>query len=96
MIEQKGMVNHIRAKIEDLNINAGDIIAQTASPCFDISIWQFLTALAVGGKTHLIDEDTVGNPRLLFDELEREQITVLESVPSLIQLILKEESIKKA
>src|SRR5262249_1796430 len=42
MVEQGGMVNHLYAKIEDLHLTAQDVVAQTASQCFDISVWQFL------------------------------------------------------
>ena len=49
MVEQKGMLNHIYAKIADLQLQSEDSVAQTASQCFDISIWQFLAALLVGG-----------------------------------------------
>src|SRR5258706_15120643 len=43
MIEQRGMVNHLYAKVKELGLSEADTIAATASQCFDISIWQ-LTA----------------------------------------------------
>src|SRR5205807_294197 len=41
MIEHQGMLNHIWAKIDAMHLKKTDIIAQTASQCFDISVWQF-------------------------------------------------------
>jgi len=88
MIRQLGMINHIYAKVHDLGLCEGDTIAQTASPCFDISVWQFLAALAVGGAVHIIDRERILDPASLISELQSGGITVFESVPSLITSFL--------
>lgn len=84
MIHQLGMINHLYAKIHDLGIDSSDVIAQTASPCFDISVWQFLAALIVGGKTYIIDKEKVVYPDSLCDELQKGEVSIFESVPSLM------------
>jgi len=84
MIHQMGMINHLFAKIDGLEIGADDVIAQTASPCFDISVWQFLAALMVGGKTYVIDKDKVVYPDTLCNELQSGKVSIFESVPSLM------------
>ncbi|HYA81265.1 MAG TPA: AMP-binding protein, partial [Methylocystis sp.] len=48
MVEHRGMFNNLITKVETLALSARDVIAQTASQCFDISVWQFLTALTLG------------------------------------------------
>lgn len=88
MIHQLGMVNHLLAKVDDLGLNSEDTVAQTASPCFDISVWQFLSALLVGGKTVIIDGDKILEPKELVEELELGAVTIFESVPSLITTFL--------
>lgn len=88
MIHQRGMVNHLLAKVDDLSLSAEDTVAQTASPCFDISVWQFLSALLVGGKTVIIDGDKILEPKKLVEELEQGAVTIFESVPSLITTFL--------
>lgn len=88
MIHQLGMINHLYAKINDLEIGATDVIAQTASPCFDISVWQFLAALMVGGKTYIIDKEKVVYPDSLFIELRQGKVSIFESVPSLMTSFL--------
>jgi non-ribosomal peptide synthetase component F len=50
MCEHAGMVNHLFAKIDDLEIGPGQVVAQTAPQCFDISLWQLVSTL-VGGRT---------------------------------------------
>ncbi|MDT2236979.1 hypothetical protein P7H19_12695 [Paenibacillus larvae] len=44
------MLNHLYAKIHDFRITGDSVIAQNASHCFDISVWQFFSALVTGGK----------------------------------------------
>ena len=48
MVQQRGMINHLYAKVGDLGLGAHDVVAQTASQSFDISVWQFLAPLVVG------------------------------------------------
>ena len=88
MIEQAGMHNHLFAKISDLKLSDSDVIAQNASQCFDISVWQFLAALLVGGRVHIFgDEVAYDGPRLL-EEAASAGITILEIVPSQLQAML--------
>lgn len=89
MVLQRGMVNHQYAKIADLQLTAADVVAQTASQCFDISVWQFLAALLVGGRTHIIEDDVAHDPTALLREVDTCGITVLETVPSLLLAIVE-------
>jgi amino acid adenylation domain-containing protein/non-ribosomal peptide synthase protein (TIGR01720 family) len=89
MIHQLGMINHLYAKIYDLSITAIDIIAQTASACFDISVWQFLAGLLKGGSTFIIDKEVVLEPLAFLQVLQKGGITILESVPSLMTAFLE-------
>ena len=43
MCEHAGMLNHLYAKIDDLEIGDGQVVAQTAPQCFDISLWQLVS-----------------------------------------------------
>ncbi len=43
--ERRGLVNHLQAKIRDMQLGPSETVAQNASQCFDISIWQLLAAL---------------------------------------------------
>jgi amino acid adenylation domain-containing protein len=89
LVHQLGMINHLYAKINDLAITGNDRVAHTASPCFDISLWQFLAALLKGGTTVIFDHEVVLNPETLLRGLQEEQITIFESVPSLMSVFLE-------
>jgi surfactin family lipopeptide synthetase A len=90
MLEQRGMVNHLYAKITDLNLQADDLVAQTASQTFDISIWQFLVALLVGGKVEIIHTELATDPTQLLAYIQARQISILEIVPSLLRGLLQQ------
>ena len=45
--EHRGMLNHLCAKVIDLKLTEADVVAQNASQCFDISVWQYLAALLI-------------------------------------------------
>lgn len=89
LIHQLGMINHLYAKINDLSVTSGDTIAQTASSCFDISVWQFLTGLLLGATTFIVDKETVLEPWNFFQVLRKGRVSILESVPSLMTAFLE-------
>ncbi|MGH2506704.1 MAG: non-ribosomal peptide synthetase, partial [Ktedonobacteraceae bacterium] len=88
MIEHKGMLNHLFAKVEALELEAQDIVAQTASHCFDISVWQLLAAWLVGGQTRIYPEQVAIDPEALLQHIEVEAVSVIEVVPALLRAML--------
>jgi len=90
MIEHRGMLNHLYAKIAELHIGKEDAIAQTAAQSFDISIWQFLAGLLVGAQVHILGNDVAHDPALLLDKIETLRLSILECVPSMLRLFLDE------
>ncbi len=84
MVEERGMVNHLLSKIPALSLSESDVIAQTASQCFDISVWQFLTGLLCGACIRILPDELVRDPQRLLREIEQSKITVWEAVPSLL------------
>ncbi|GAB1646565.1 amino acid adenylation domain-containing protein [Krasilnikovia sp. MM14-A1259] len=90
VITHRGMLNHLYAKVVDLGLTADDRIAQVATQCFDISVWQLLCAWLVGGRTVVFDQSTVADvPRFLRTTAD-ERITVLEVVPTYLDALLVE------
>ncbi|WP_320777626.1 non-ribosomal peptide synthetase [Streptomyces sp. CRN 30] len=90
MCEHAGFLNHVFAKIDDLDIGPADVVAQTAPQCFDISLWQLVSALVVGGRTHFVGQDTILDVRRFTETVARGRITVLQVVPSYLEAVLTE------
>ena len=88
MCEHAGMLNHLYAKIEDLEIGEGQVVAQTAPQCFDISLWQLVSALLVGGRTLLVEQDVILDVERFVDRIAGGRVTVLQVVPSYLEVVL--------
>jgi amino acid adenylation domain-containing protein len=91
MVEHGGMVNHLWAKVEDLGLGENDVVAQNAPSSFDISIWQMAAVLLVGGQVQIIGEEIARNGVELLREVERLGATVVETVPTLLGIMLEEQ-----
>jgi amino acid adenylation domain-containing protein/non-ribosomal peptide synthase protein (TIGR01720 family) len=91
MIDHTGMLNHVYAKIAALGLSARDTVAQTASQSFDISVWQFLAVLLVGGRVHIFSDEAAHDTTRLLEEIALAGVTVFETVPSLLSAALDHE-----
>ncbi|CAM5460279.1 non-ribosomal peptide synthetase [Streptomyces aurantiogriseus] len=85
MVHRAGMVNHLLAKVEDLELTAADTVVHNAPVTFDISVWQMLAALVSGGRTRVVPRSLAADPQGLFALVDEEDISVLEVVPSLLR-----------
>ncbi len=88
MCEHAGMLNHLCAKIHDLSIGEGQVVAQTAPQCFDISLWQLVSALLVGGRTLVVEQETILDAERFVDTVVEGRVAVLQVVPSYLEVVL--------
>ncbi|MGK5532497.1 amino acid adenylation domain-containing protein [Streptomyces sp. URMC 129] len=89
MVEHRGMLNHLFAKVDDLGLGVADLVVQNASQAFDISVWQFLAPLIAGGSVRIVADDVAQDPALLLREADEAGATVLEVVPSMLRMMLE-------
>ncbi|MEU5976535.1 amino acid adenylation domain-containing protein [Streptomyces sp. NPDC047315] len=89
MVHHRGMNNHLLAKVADLRLDAEDTVVLNAPLTFDISLWQMITALLVGGRTLAVDQALAADAPGLFQLARQEDVTVLEVVPSLLRAALE-------
>ncbi|MBB5624270.1 amino acid adenylation domain-containing protein, partial [Pedobacter cryoconitis] len=88
MIEHRGMLNHLLAMVDELELNSTSRIAQNASFTFDISVWQLLNAVIIGGCTVIYDQATILDPLLFIESVISNEITILQVVPSYLKIML--------
>ncbi|MER6443757.1 amino acid adenylation domain-containing protein [Streptomyces venezuelae] len=89
-VEHRGMLNHLWAKVDDLELGGEDVVAFTAPLVFDISVWQMLCPLLVGGQVLVVRDRTLRLPRWLVDALEAAGTTVVELVPTVLGMVVDE------
>ncbi|MQY15209.1 Dimodular nonribosomal peptide synthase [Streptomyces sp. RB5] len=85
MVHRAGMVNHLLAKVADLDLTDRDVVVHNAPVTFDISVWQMLSPLITGGSLIVVDRDTAADPQDLLGRVAPDGVTVLEVVPSLLR-----------
>ncbi|MGV9884729.1 condensation domain-containing protein, partial [Streptomyces sp. NPDC003379] len=88
MVQRSGMVNHLWAKVGDLDLAAGETVVQNAPLTFDVSVWQMLAPLVVGGQVRVSGIEMAADPTALFAMVRTEHVAVLEVVPSLLRAAL--------
>ncbi|WP_086747684.1 non-ribosomal peptide synthetase [Streptomyces scabiei] len=88
MCEHAGMLNHLHAKLDDLGIGEGDVVAQTAPQCFDISLWQLLAGPLAGGRTLLVEQEVILDVGRFVDRIADGRANVVQVVPSYLEAVL--------
>ena len=88
MCEHAGMLNHLSAKIADLELGEGQVVAQTAPQSFDISLWQLISALLVGGRTLLVPQEVILDVARFVDLLAAGRVGVAQLVPSYLEVVV--------
>jgi amino acid adenylation domain-containing protein len=88
MCEHAGLLNHLFAKIDDLQIGAGTVVAQTAPQCFDISLWQLISALLAGGRTLLVEQETILDAERFIDRIVDARVNIVQVVPSYLEVLV--------
>jgi surfactin family lipopeptide synthetase A len=89
MNRHDGVLNHMYAEFDLCKFHENSAFLQSAPSSFDISVWQFLAPLVLGGKTVIVEREVVLDPELLLETLQKQQISVMELVPSVYKLLLE-------
>lgn len=89
MVRHDGAVNHIFAQYDELAFHNNTAFLQSAPSSSDISVWQFLAPLLIGGRTVIIDFETVCNQAELLNAIKSEKITLIELVPAVMRELLQ-------
>ncbi|MFE1380307.1 amino acid adenylation domain-containing protein [Streptomyces sp. NPDC058740] len=83
-----GVTNHMWQMAEHFGLTERDCVAQTAPVSFDISVWQLLTPIMIGGRVRIVPEPDSQSPASLLKAVGEGGVTMLELVPSNIVALL--------
>ncbi len=92
LIHRTGLANHLAAKVDTLALTPDDVVLANAALTFDISLWQLLCALMVGGATAVPPRGAIADPHELWGWAAQQRTTVLEIVPSLLGVAIEAEA----
>jgi amino acid adenylation domain-containing protein len=88
ILEHTGIINHLQAKINDMQVTGTSIVVENAPFTFDISVWQLFVALITGGKTVIYPDELSLDPAQFLSRLEKDRATILEVIPPYLSSIL--------
>ncbi|MFT7033301.1 MAG: amino acid adenylation domain-containing protein [Cyclobacteriaceae bacterium] len=95
LLPHRSLVNRLLWDSEFYNHSINDIVLQHASYTFDFSVFEIFTALANGGKLVLARPEFHYEGFYLIELIQREKITKMASVPSLLKSYIKFSGFEK-
>jgi len=88
MIDHRGAVNTCLDINRRFDIQPSDRVLALSSLSFDLSVYDIFGTLAAGGAIVLPDADASKDPSHWLACLDRHQVTIWNSVPALLELLL--------
>ncbi len=89
MISHRGAVNTLVDINRRFALSSTDRVLALSALNFDLSVYDIFGILAAGGTIVLPTEDGVRDPAFWFKLIEREQVTIWNTVPALLQLLVE-------
>ena len=93
MVEHRALSNTMHWMQATFPLSEADRVLQKTPSSFDVSVWEFFAPLMVGAQLILARPDGHRDSAYLVDLLATHQITMLQLVPSLLQMLLEEEAL---
>ena len=89
MIPHRAVVNYLTWMRSDFPLDTHDAVLQKAPASFDACIWEFFLPLVSGARLVLARPGGHQDPAYLLSTLTRHDITLLQLVPSQLQMMLE-------
>ncbi|MBF6256420.1 amino acid adenylation domain-containing protein [Nocardia farcinica] len=87
-VPHAAVVNQLRWKISEFELTADDAVLLKTAATFDLSVWEFWSAAACGGRLVIASPDGHRDPAYLTELMAREGVTTLHLVPSMLDALL--------
>jgi amino acid adenylation domain-containing protein len=88
MLEHRSVVNRIVWMQEEYAIDPSEALLQKTTVSFDVSVWEFFWPVMVGARLVMARPEGHKDPGYLIETINREEITRVHFVPSMLQLFL--------
>jgi amino acid adenylation domain-containing protein len=90
-----GLCNRLWWMQRQYGLRENDRVLQKTPYSFDVSVWEFLWPLMTGARLVMARPEAHRDSRYLIDVIEREQITTMHFVPSMLQVFVEEKGLKR-
>ncbi|MGA8656965.1 MAG: amino acid adenylation domain-containing protein, partial [Chthoniobacterales bacterium] len=89
LTEQKAIVNQLLWRIEQYGFDSSDVFLQKTTFTFDVSVWELLLPPMLGARMVLLRPGAEKEPLELAEVIERNQVSVIHFVPSMLGVFLE-------
>ena len=96
MIDHRGALNTVVDVNERFGVGPADRVLALSSLSFDLSVYDIFGPLAVGGTVVVPDADTQHDPAAWLDLVRTAGVTIWNSVPALMELLVEHLSVNEA
>jgi len=93
MISHGALTNHMCWMKERFPLSASDRVMQKTPFSFDAAVWEFYAPLLSGARLVMARPGSHQDSGALVEQLLRERISVLQVVPTLLQMLVAEEQL---
>jgi len=86
-ISHFSLLNFLLSMKEQPGINSNDTLYAVTTFSFDISILEFFLPLITGSKLYVASTETLADPLLIIEELDKVNPTIIQATPSFYQML---------
>ncbi len=94
-ISHKAICNRLQWMSSDYPVNALDVFLQKTPITFDVSVWELFWPLQTGAKLVVEIPDGHKNPEQLIQTIQKNKVTQIHFVPSMLSLFSNTEEVYK-
>ena len=93
MVEHRSLVNRLVWMQSAYGLDASDAVLQKTPFSFDVSVWEFFWPLMTGARLVIARPEGHKDPAYLVETIERNKITTVHFVPSILQVFLDQANV---
>ncbi|ONM48517.1 non-ribosomal peptide synthetase [Nocardia donostiensis] len=87
-VPHAAIANQLQYQVAEFALDAADAVLAKTTATFDLSVWEYWSAAACGGRLVLAEPDGHRDPVYLNGLLAKEWVTTLHVVPSMLDALL--------
>ncbi|WP_222844245.1 non-ribosomal peptide synthetase [Aldersonia kunmingensis] len=88
VISHAAIANQLQWKCAEFGMAGGDVTPLMTAATFDLSVWEFWSALVSGATLVITEPDAQRDPGVVNELIRAESVTTLHLVPSLLESLL--------
>lgn len=89
-----GLTNRLLWMIEAYSMSKDDVSMVLAPLSFDVSLWEMLAVLIVGGRSVIFSDEVIRDPRAIVQGIIKHNVSIAEFVPVTLQYCLEEPAMR--